>query len=213
MLSVSDTGVGIPVEIQKRIFEPFFTTKEVGEGTGLGLATVYAITKQHEGLINVDSEPGHGTTFRIYLPVVESEAKPGLEEKMNIPVVGGTETILLAEDDEVIRDLVVQVLEQAGYRVLVAQDGEEALRLFEQQAETIDIALLDAVMPKQSGRAVDDVIRASRPYMPVLFSTGYGYNILKTGYLPEEGGHYSRKPYSPGELLRKVRELLEAKDR
>ncbi len=210
LLSVSDTGVGIPPEIRDRIFEPFFTTKQIGEGTGLGLATVYAITKQHDGLINVYSEPGHGgTTFRIYLPAIPGRKKSGTEEKNELPAAGGTETILLAEDDESVRDLVVQVLEQAGYRVLVAPDGEEALRLFRQQGETVDLVLLDTVMPKKGGRAVYDVIKSQRPHLPVLFSTGYGYNILKNGHLPKEGIQLLRKPYSPNELLGKVREMLE----
>lgn len=213
LLSVSDTGAGIPTEIQDRIFEPFFTTKEVGQGTGLGLATVYAITKQHDGLISVHSEPEQGTTFRICFPAVQWGEKPDRQERTEMAVVGGNGTILLAEDDESVRRLAAKVLEKAGYRVLIAHDGEEALRLFEQQMEAIDLVLLDAVMPKKSGRAVYDAIKTRQPQMPILFSTGYSRSVLKTGHLPEEEGlQLIRKPYSPSELLHKMKEMLETKD-
>ncbi len=209
LLSVSDTGVGISPEIQERIFEPFFTTKEVGQGTGLGLATVYAITKQHDGLINVQSEPGQGTTFEIYLPAIEKEKSLPIKEKISAPLAtGGTETILLAEDDDFVRRFTVQVLETAGYQVLVAQDGEEAIRLFKQQINAVDLVLLDAVMPKKGGQEVYDLIKDHRPQIPVLFSTGYSYTILNN-HLPQEGAQVLRKPYGPTDLLHKVREILE----
>ena len=180
LLSVTDTGVGIPSEVQDRIFEPFFTTKEVGEGTGLGLATVYAIVKQHNGWINLVSEVGQGSTFQVYFPAV---AKPGYsfpEQQPGTAVVyGGTETILLAEDDDTLRELALTILQKAGYHVLAARDGEEAIRLFQQNIDTIELVVLDAVMPKQSGRAVYDCIRQDRAELPVLFSTGYGFSRCK----------------------------------
>ena len=210
LLSVSDTGIGIPPEIQDRIFEPFFTTKEVGEGTGLGLATVYAIVKQHDGGINLLSGPGQGTTFQIYFPV---EARPGLsfpEQKLeSMAIYGGTETILLAEDDETLRDLALSILQKAGYQVLAARDGEEAIQLFEQNMDAIDLALLDAIMPKKSGRAVYDCIKLHRAQVPVLFSTGYGFSVLKNAHLPDDETQLISKPYAPSALLNKVREVLD----
>ena len=215
LLSITDTGTGIPPQIQDRIFEPFFTTKEVGEGTGLGLATVYAIIKHHKGGINVYSEPGHGTTFQIYFPAVPSNKQKFFPEKrLDIPpVYGGTETILLAEDDDTLRELAITILEKAGYHVLAACDGEQAVELFEQHMSRIDLALLDAVMPKKSGRAVYDCIKMHQAKTPILFSTGYGYNVLKNINLPVDGVQLIRKPYGPRDLLYKVREALDRKSK
>jgi two-component system cell cycle sensor histidine kinase/response regulator CckA len=212
LLSVTDTGVGIPPELQDRIFEPFFTTKEVGEGTGLGLATVYAIVKQHNGWINLVSELGQGSTFQIYFPAVARPVPSFLEQQPETAAVyGGTETILLAEDDDTLRELALTILQKAGYHVLEARDGEEAIRLFQQNVNTIELVVLDAVMPKQSGRAVYDCIRQDRAELPVLFSTGYGFNVLKNIHLPSDGSQLIRKPYSPRDLLKKVREVLDAR--
>ncbi|MBN1344993.1 MAG: PAS domain S-box protein [Phycisphaerae bacterium] len=209
-LAVSDTGVGIPAEIRDRVFEPFFTTKEVGKGTGLGLATVYAIVKRHEGDISVYSEPGKGSTFRIYLPTQE---EPDSREQSRTPgqreTPGGSETILVAEDDELVRDLTIRVLGGAGYTVIAARDGQEALDLFSQYRARINLALLDVVMPKKSGRVVYDTISETHPNLPVIFSSGYSYNVLETGSLPEEGYDLIQKPYNPKDLLHRVREALE----
>jgi polar amino acid transport system substrate-binding protein len=211
LLSVSDTGAGIPPEIRDRIFEPFFTTKEVGEGTGLGLATVYAITKRHKGGINIYSEPGHGVTFQIYFPAAQDTNKIRSEKRSYSEPRGGTETILLAEDDDAVRNLAVSILNMAGYRVIVARDGEEAIQLFQQNQDGIDLALLDAIMPKKNGQVVYDFIRMHRSKMPVMFSTGYGFNVLKNIYLPDDGVQLIGKPYGPRELLQKVREALDTR--
>jgi len=209
LLSVSDTGTGIPPEIRDRIFEPFFTTKEVGEGTGLGLATVYAITKRHKGGINIYNEPGHGVTFQIYFPAAQGPNEIRSEKRSTSEPGGGTETILLAEDDDAVRDLAVSILDKAGYCVIVARDGEEAIQLFQQNQDGIDLAILDAIMPKKNGRVVYDFIKMRRSHMPVLFSTGYGFNILKNIHLPDDGIQLIGKPYGPRELLQKVRDVLD----
>ena len=207
-LAVTDTGVGIPQEATEHIFEPFFTTKEVGKGTGLGLSMVYGIVKQHDGLIHCYSEVGKGSCFKIYLPKVDSVAVETHESAEASAPARGVETILLAEDDEIVRKLAVRVLEKSGYRVLAASDGEEALRLFEEHREEVQIALLDVVMPKAGGREVYEAIRAVRPELPVLFSSGYSTNAIHSGFVIDEGLHAIQKPYSPTDLLRKIRETL-----
>ena len=208
LLSVSDTGVGMPPDVMKRVFEPFFTTKEMGKGTGLGLSMVYGIVKQHEGLIHCHSEPGKGACFKIYLPSVERivEAKKTADDTP--APVGGTETILLAEDEEMVRDIAVLTLERSGYRVLAAKDGEEALRLFEEHRNDTEFALLDVMMPKVGGREVYETIRAHKPDLPVLFSSGYSKDAIHMGFVVEEGLETIQKPYSPSALLQKIREML-----
>ena len=211
LLSVTDTGVGMPPDVVAHVFEPFFTTKETGKGTGLGLSMVYGIVKQHGGLTHCYSEPSRGTCFKIYLPSVERIAATNQKaEDTSAAQVGGTETILLAEDDEMVRNIAVLTLESGGYRVLVAKDGEEALRLFEEHLEDIQFALLDVVMPKVGGREVSDTIRAFKPCLPVLFSSGYSTSAIHAGFVVEEGLETIQKPYSPNALLRKIREVLDA---
>ncbi len=213
LLTVSDTGEGMPPEIAEHVFEPFFTTKGVGKGTGMGLATVYGIVKQHEGLIQVYSEPGHGTVFRVYLPVSQSDtATNRLAEVQEEPVRGGNETILLAEDEGLVRNMVAQVLRKAGYNVVTVKDGAEAIELFETKGDSIDLFLLDVIMPKKSGRAVFDLVKAARPDALVLFSSGYSHNALGASSLPEEGYELIPKPHSPNDLLRKVRDLLDGRN-
>ena len=209
VLSVSDTGAGIPADIQERVFEPFFTTKEVGQGTGLGLATVYAIVKRHGGFIHLYSEVGKGTTFRIYLPAT---ASPDLAETepTGLPPedLSGDETILLAEDDQQVCDVAAEILEAAGYHVLVARDGEEATLLAERYRGAIHIAVLDVVMPKKNGRDVYDNIVELGLNIPVLFSSGYSYAVLEEGDLVAGGVELIQKPFDRLGLLRKVREML-----
>jgi PAS domain S-box-containing protein len=208
MLSVSDTGTGIPQEDIDRIFEPFFTTKEVGKGTGLGLATVYGIIKQHEGLLNLYSEENVGTVFNIYLPRV-AEAVDIEEQETEPEPVMGDETILLAEDEDVVRELVVRILESSGYKVLTASDGDEAIKIFYDRADDIDLVLLDAIMPKMSGMAVYKKVKEINPEKPVIFSSGYSHDVLKAVLVPEEEFYLIQKPYVPNKLLNAIRETLD----
>jgi two-component system, cell cycle sensor histidine kinase and response regulator CckA len=208
LLSLTDTGCGMDKETLGSIFEPFFTTKGVGEGTGLGLSTVYGLVKQHEGLVHVYSEIGKGTTFKIYLPQVERSAAT-VGDKIEGPAPEGTETVLLAEDDETVRKLSQAILSRAGYTVLTATDGEEALRVFEENSDEIDLALLDVMMPKLGGRAVCDRIRETHPRTRVLFSSGYSMNAIHTNFVLDRGFALIQKPYERKALLRKVREVLD----
>jgi PAS domain S-box-containing protein len=210
MASFADTGPGIPQELHEHIFEPFFTTKEVGKGTGLGLATSYGIVKQHSGMIELHSEPGRGATFRAYLPAVSGktaqQAKPSTEEtsgdEAGAPFQGAT--LMLAEDDPMVRDVAVEILEDAGYRVLVAGDGEEAMRLFSEHSHEVHLVLLDVIMPKASGRTVAESIHALHPETPILFSSGYDFNVLGGDMLPKGEFEVLQKPYIRKDLLAKV---------
>jgi signal transduction histidine kinase/CheY-like chemotaxis protein len=208
VVAVSDTGSGIPKEIQHRIFEPFFSTKEVGRGTGLGLATVYAIVQQHGGFIHLYSEVGFGTTFRVYLPAA---LVPGTPEAVPPPpdlteLHGGGETILIAEDDEQVLAVANRVLVQANYRVLTARDGVEALEVYAAHPGPIHLALLDVVMPRRNGRLTYDELHQRAPALPVLFATGYSYHHLQDGLIEET--QVLRKPFTPRELLTRVRLAL-----
>ncbi len=208
LLSISDTGHGMDEETQLQVFEPFFTTKEPGHGTGLGLSTVYGIVKQHHGMVAVYSEEGKGTTFKVYFPLVERRATE-VEPVIDGEAMGGTETVLVAEDDETIRSLAVRMLEEGGYTVLVAADGEEAMRLFEMHAGDIDLALLDVVMPKMGGREVFHRLRTMRPNITILFSTGYAPSSVHSRFVLEQNLDLIIKPYVRQSLLRKVREVLD----
>jgi PAS domain S-box-containing protein len=208
LISVTDTGSGMDKETLERAFEPFFTTKAPGQGTGLGLATVYGIVQQHQGMIHAYSEPGSGTTFKVYLRIVERMASD-VGPKIGHRAVGGTETILLAEDEEMVRDLASRILEKAGYRVLTAKDGEEAFVLFRENASQIDLLLLDVVMPKLGGRGVYEKARALKPDIPALFASGYTENAVHTNFVLKEGFRLIQKPFSGEDLLRAVREILD----
>ena len=208
LLSFEDTGSGMDKNTQERIFEPFFTTKEVGKGTGLGLSIVYGIVKQHNGFINVYSELNKGTTFRVYLPVTQS-AVAGKKPEKAMPAEGGTETILVGEDDAGVRQLTRIFLEESGYSVIEAVDGDEAIAVFKDNQGRIDLVILDIVMPKKSGKSVADEIRVANPKIPVLFVSGYTANIIHQNGILEEGLNFISKPFSPEALLRKVREVLD----
>lgn len=211
ILSISDTGEGMDEETRKRIFEPFFTTKGVGKGTGLGLSIVYGIIKQHHGFINVYSEPDRGTIFKIYLPLAtEMTREKGPIEAF--PPTGGTETILLAEDNAEVRKVTGTVLAQFGYRVIQAVDGEDAVNKFMGNKEAVQLLLLDIVMPKKSGKDTYDEIRRIRPGIKVLFTSGYMMDMAKNKEILEEGLDYISKPVLPTELLKKVREILDRID-
>ncbi len=208
ILTVTDTGMGMSKEVQEHIFEPFFTTKEKSKGTGLGLSVVYGIVKQHSGFIHVYSDLGQGTTFKIYLPAHELDVLPDAETA-EVPVPSGTETILLAEDDEVVRTLATRILENRGYTVISAQDGEDAINLYNDNVEKIDLVILDVVMPKLNGQAVYEAIKAIRPEIPILFSSGYSPNSDITEFIKKAGTYLIQKPFIPNDLLRMVRNVLE----
>jgi len=207
-LSVTDTGCGMNAETLSKVFEPFFTTKELGKGTGLGLATIYGLVKQHHGTVDVYSEIDQGTTFKVYLPVVE-RAATSAEDEIKVPVPKGTETILLAEDDETVRKLAKGFLEKAGYTVLSASDGEEAIKLFDANDDKIDFALLDVMMPKQGGKAVFKHIQKKHPEVRVLFCSGYSMNAIHTNFVLDDGLALIQKPYQHDDLMRKIREILD----
>ena len=212
MLAISDTGVGMNEETQARIFDPFFTTKEKDKGTGLGLSTVYGIVKQSGGNIWVYSEPGHGTTFKIYLPQIESPAAQTEIETKEEDAPRGSETILLVEDEDVVRGLARQILEQAGYHVLEARGGEEAVHLSTEHSGAIDLLLTDVVMPKASGKEIANLITSIRPDLRVLFMSGYTDEAIVHHGVLDSGVEFIQKPFTPASLARKVREVLETEE-
>jgi two-component system, cell cycle sensor histidine kinase and response regulator CckA len=209
-LSVTDTGSGMPSEVIEHVFEPFYTTKAAGKGTGLGLATVYGIVRQHDGLIHLHSEVGRGTTFQVYLPIAKAFGPKAAAETRAPSADGGSELILVAEDDELVRELTVQTLEKAGYRLVVARDGAEAVELFEDRAEEIAMAILDVMMPKKNGRVVLDEIHKLRPGLPALFISGYSSEALESTTIPDDSYELLEKPFGHTDLLGKVREHIEA---
>jgi PAS domain S-box-containing protein len=208
LISVEDTGHGMDEKTKERIFEPFFTTKEVGKGTGLGLSMVYGIIQQHDGYINVYSEPGKGSTFKIYLPLIKSKVEEA--ELAARPVLKrGTETVIAAEDDSQVRELIKEVLEGFGYKVMEAGDGEDALKVFNENRDRVQLLILDVVMPKKNGKEVYDEIRKVRPDIKAIFTSGYNADIIHQKGILDEGLDFISKPISPEELLRKVREVLD----
>ncbi|WP_129127631.1 PocR ligand-binding domain-containing protein [Geomonas oryzae] len=209
VVTVSDSGTGMDEETRKRIFEPFYTTKEVGKGTGLGMAIVYGIVKQHNGIINVYSEPGHGTTFRIYLPVQEARSETDVPVAQMEAPRGGSETILLAEDDAEVRSLVVSILSQFGYDVIQAVDGQDVVEQFAANRERVAMILMDMIMPKKNGKEAYEEISLLQPGVKVLYSSGYTADFIQNRGVSEEGIELIMKPVRPMELLRKVREVLD----
>jgi len=209
-LSVSDTGVGMTPEVKEKVFEPFFTTKEKGKGTGLGLSMVYGIVKQSNGNIWLYSEPGRGTTFRIYFPRAEEEADGLHKEEVTDVFPRGSETILLVEDDELVRNLATRLLEQQGYRVLKATNGQEALRVAKEHVgETIHLLLSDIVMPQMGGKELSDWLKISRPNVKVLYTSGYADDAIVHHGVLDPGTHFLQKPFSLKTLSHKVREVLD----
>jgi signal transduction histidine kinase len=208
MLAVTDTGVGMDAVTRRRLFEPFYTTKEPGKGTGLGLSTVYGIVKQSGGHISVRSEPGQGATFEVYLPAVDEAAdvQPVLPVD---DVPGGAETILLVEDERDVRALVRQVLQERGYRVVEASSAREALQLAAGAALRIDLLLTDVIMPQMTGRVLADLLTAERPAMPVLFISGYADSVFVEHGVLQAGRAYLQKPFTPVQLARVVRSVLD----
>jgi PAS domain S-box-containing protein len=204
-ISTEDTGQGMDEETKARIFEPFFTTKEVGKGTGLGLSMVYGIIKQHNGHINVYSELGKGTTFEIYLPLIKSTVEKGKESVLPT-IKRGTETVLVAEDDAQVRQLVKEVLEGNGYKVIKAKDGGDAVKLFSKNKDETQLLILDVVMPKKNGKKAYDEIKKIRPDIKAIFISGHDINKKE---LIKEGLTFITKPVLPDNLLREVRAVLD----
>jgi two-component system, cell cycle sensor histidine kinase and response regulator CckA len=212
-LRVSDTGVGIAPEHLPHIFEPFFTTKGPGKGTGLGLATAYGIVKQHQGWIEVNSQVGVGTTFKILLPAIELPAVGPATETPETKPEGGNETILVVEDDEAVRALTRRLLEGFGYRTWEAGSGREALTRWRDRTGEIDLLLTDMVMPEGlTGRDLAQQMRAQRPDLKVLFISGYSPDVAgkDTDFFHKPGSRFLQKPVPPRELLKNVRDCLDA---
>ena len=209
LLCVSDTGTGMTEEVKGHIFEPFFTTKEVGKGTGLGLATVFGIIKQSNGHIWVYSEPGHGSVFRVYLPRVTQAVPSSFVSNLTPMLPQGMETVLLVEDEAMVRELAARVLRQQGYTVLEVANGPEALRLVRGYDHKIDLLLTDVIMPQMNGQMLAEELKILRPETKVLFTSGYTHNsIMRRGVL-KPGVRFIQKPFSPLDLTRKVREILD----
>ena len=209
VLTVSDTGTGISKEHIDHIFEPFFTTKEVGKGTGLGMAIIYGIIKQHNGFIDLSSEVGQGTTFKIYVPIDEKSNGFHSIKAEPAPPVGGNETILVAEDEPSVRVLVAKVLESHGYNIVLAEDGVDAVEKFKDHQDIIRLILMDMIMPKKSGKEAYEEISRIKPDVKLLFSSGYTADFIEDRGISEGAVGLIRKPVQPMELLRKVREMLD----
>jgi CheY-like chemotaxis protein len=211
MLAVSDTGEGIPPEVIQHIFEPFFTTKGTGKGTGLGLSTVYGIVKQSGGHVAVYSEMGHGTVFKVYLPVAACPA--GVEPVgATLAAAGGSETILLVEDEEQVRALSRAILEMNGYRVLDSTHVGDAILLFETHAAEIDLMLTDVIMPSMNGRELYERLAALQPGLRVLYMSGYTDGAIEQHGVLEPGTAFIQKPFTPDSLAEKVRSVLDRRE-
>jgi CheY-like chemotaxis protein len=209
MLSVSDAGCGMDQAVQAHIFEPFYTTKPVGQGTGLGLSTVYGIVKQSGGLIAVESAPGCGTTFRILVPGAHNEDSPNTTAFPKKATLDGSETILVVEDEKNVRNMVRRMLMAAGYKVMAAESGEQALRLCKECPDAIDILITDVVMPNMDGRELKASVKLLRPEIKTLFMSGYTGEAIAQHGVQECGTEFIAKPFDATELKTKIRELLD----
>ena len=209
MLAVSDTGTGMSADTVAHIFEPFYTTKESGRGTGLGLSTVYGIVKQSEGYIWVYSEPGRGSTFKVYLPRVDEPAEVLPAAKAPVADQAGSETILLVEDQPQVRELAQMVLAGKGYSVIVAATAEEAERACAERDREIHLLLTDVIMPGLSGRELAKRLALRQPNLRVLYMSGYTFNVIAQGGMLEDGVAFLQKPFTPSTLAEKVREILD----
>ncbi|HVO65657.1 MAG TPA: PAS domain S-box protein, partial [Syntrophales bacterium] len=209
LISVSDTGTGIDKKSLERVFEPFYTTKEIGKGTGLGLSVIYGIVKQNNGSVHVESEPGEGTTVSIYLPTT-NEVPIGIEKRHKAkPVFRGTETILVAEDDEMVQRFISKVLKWAGYSVITAKDGEDAVMKFKKEMDVISLVLTDVVMPKKNGKEILGEIKKLRPEIRVIFISGYSAEFIDKNVINKDSTTFITKPFLKTDLLQKVREVLD----
>jgi CheY-like chemotaxis protein len=195
-------------ETLAHIFEPFFTTKEIGKGTGLGLATVYGIVKQHQGWVEVESELGRGTTFKVFLPAT-CKALPAADARKKMPAPGGHETILVVEDEPALRELVQEILEKKGYRVLQASTGTRALHLWQRHKSEVKLLLTDMMMPEGiSGRELADRLVAEKPDLKLIYSSGYSLDVVSPDFTSRERIHFLQKPYDPETLAQMVRDCL-----
>jgi PAS domain S-box-containing protein len=210
LIAVTDSGMGMEQKTIEHIFDPFFTTKEVGRGTGLGLAMVYGIIRQHNGIIEVESEVGRGTTFKIYLPAAQTTTEE-TQPAESPPIEGGSETILVAEDDEIVRGFITSMLMQSGYTVITAENGEDAVNKFMANRGKIKLLLLDVIMPKKNGKEVYEKIRIFEPTIKALFLSGYTADIMHKQGLLEKDVNFLLKPVDMNDLLRKVRAILDEK--
>ncbi|MHB8881211.1 MAG: ATP-binding protein [Thermodesulfovibrionales bacterium] len=209
IFTVTDTGAGMSREVRERIFEPFFTTKDFGKGTGLGLAMVYGIVKQHGGYIYVYSEPGKGTAFKVYLPVISEDISSADEAAAEGPMKGGSETVLVVDDDPFIRRLIADVLGPLGYRVLEADGGEEALKISESRTDAIDLLLTDIIMPKMNGKVISELVSKRHPEAKTIFMSGYTDDVIAHHGMLEPGLQFIQKPIVPRTLSDKLREVLD----
>jgi CheY-like chemotaxis protein len=209
LITVSDDGCGMEKETVKKIFEPFFTTKGVGRGTGLGLATVYGIVKQNDGYIWVDTEPGQGTTFKIYLPRYQGKEKRARAEGLVEPAVRGNETVLMVEDEPAILDLGRQILEMQGYRMLIAGTPGEAIRMAIEHVGEIHLLLTDVIMPEMNGRELAEKLLSLYPGLKCLFMSGYTADVIAHHGVLDEGVQFIQKPFSLDALAAKVRATLD----
>jgi signal transduction histidine kinase len=209
MLSFVDTGEGISKETKKKIFEPFFTTKELGKGTGLGLATVYGIVKQHQGHIAVDSTPGKGTTFRIYFPLIDEKDDPGTDYDKDKTMPSGTETVLVIDDEPTVRKLIVDTLEPLGYNMLEAEGGHDAVEKMEIYEGTVDLLMTDVIMPGMNGKAAINRIKSRLPNVKVLYMSGYTDNKIKQYGIQQSDEAFIHKPLTPIVIAQKIREIID----
>ena len=209
MLTVSDNGLGMDRETQARIFEPFFTTKSDNEGAGLGLATVYGIIKQSDGFIWVYSEPNHGSTFRIYLPLIEKVEEQVKESPPSSASLQGSETILLVEDEDDVRTLVKETLEMMDYRVVAAANGQEALDLYNKKNHSIQLVLTDVVMPVMGGRELVENLLELKPGLKIIYMSGYTEDAIVLNGVLKPGTQFIQKPFTPVLLMQKIREVLD----
>jgi len=209
-LSVSDTGAGMDQETLQHIFEPFFTTKEIGQGTGLGLAMVYGIVKSHNGYITCYSEPGQGTTFKIYLPTIETlPAEPALKIIENEELPRGSETVLLVDDEETLRNLGQEILQGQGFSAIPAESGESAIEIYQKNKDRIDLVILDVGMPGMGGHRCFQELKKINPHVKVIVATGYSANGRVKEMIKSGAAGFIGKPYRLADILNKIREVLD----
>jgi CheY-like chemotaxis protein len=209
-ITVADTGCGMNEQTKGRLFEPFFTTKEVGKGTGMGLATAYGLIKQHNGWIEAESEVGKGSTFKIFLPPTAKQVKPEPAAQTSRPAAGGNETILVVEDEELVREFVASLLTESGYKILQAGNGVDALDVWRRHSTEIDLLLTDVVMPQKiSGIELADKLRTEKPDLKVIFTSGYSLELLDEHFRTRTESNFIPKPYTPAKLKEMIRACLD----